>query len=279
MGQAMSAMATASRELKEQTRTSQTAIAAAARELKDAIRHQPSRHNSSSDDRRRGSSSNRQTTTSRNNSPRQSTTGSRAPIVCYRCGGENHMSRDCPQKPKPFACFRCGDTSHGIARCPQAASTGSNYSAPRSNSSNNQGTTHRRQQTNPPPPRNTETPARGGSFVHPQRRQQIDSPSNPNPSAPSTGKPTGPAVKYNERPVGSRYWCQNCHTITHMTADCWWVCSLCDTKSHDYRDCAVSDSTNPAHVALYNKDDDARSVRLANTRSGQSAQALRRADP
>lgn len=38
---------------------------------------------------------------------------------CFNCEEDNHLSRDCPEKPKGVKCFGCGEFGHIAARCPQ----------------------------------------------------------------------------------------------------------------------------------------------------------------
>ena len=40
---------------------------------------------------------------------------------CYRCNGEGHIARNCPNKPPPRACFACGATGHLRRQCPTLA--------------------------------------------------------------------------------------------------------------------------------------------------------------
>lgn len=44
------------------------------------------------------------------------------PRRCYNCGGQNHISANCPTKESGAKCFRCGERGHVAARCTGKAS-------------------------------------------------------------------------------------------------------------------------------------------------------------
>lgn len=41
---------------------------------------------------------------------------------CYNCGGQNHVSANCPIKKNGVKCFRCGEHGHVAAKCAGGAS-------------------------------------------------------------------------------------------------------------------------------------------------------------
>lgn len=48
--------------------------------------------------------------------------GQSRPKRCYNCGGQNHISANCPTKESGVKCFRCGERGHIAARCAEKAS-------------------------------------------------------------------------------------------------------------------------------------------------------------
>ncbi|KAG0200107.1 hypothetical protein BGX28_006747 [Mortierella sp. GBA30] len=41
-------------------------------------------------------------------------------VKCYNCNGFGHLSRDCPEGPKPQVCYKCQQEGHISRDCPQA---------------------------------------------------------------------------------------------------------------------------------------------------------------
>ncbi|CAO3563082.1 unnamed protein product [Mortierella alpina] len=40
-------------------------------------------------------------------------------VKCYNCNGFGHLSRDCPEGPKPQVCYKCQQEGHISRDCPQ----------------------------------------------------------------------------------------------------------------------------------------------------------------
>ncbi|KMQ88339.1 hypothetical protein RF55_12198 [Lasius niger] len=45
------------------------------------------------------------------------------PKKCYNCGGQNHLSVDCPTKESGIKCYRCDQRGHVAAKCIEKTST------------------------------------------------------------------------------------------------------------------------------------------------------------
>src|SRR5206468_3067862 len=43
--------------------------------------------------------------------------------ICYNCGGEGHVSRECTAAAKPKSCYRCGQEGHVSRECPNQESS------------------------------------------------------------------------------------------------------------------------------------------------------------
>ena len=43
-----------------------------------------------------------------------------AAMRCYRCGGQGHMSFNCPNAEKQRPCYLCGQFGHNRADCPNS---------------------------------------------------------------------------------------------------------------------------------------------------------------
>ncbi|XP_073948349.1 uncharacterized protein [Choristoneura fumiferana] len=46
---------------------------------------------------------------------------------CYSCGENNHMSNECPHKPKGLKCFRCNEFGHISSQCTSTAGTSKSH--------------------------------------------------------------------------------------------------------------------------------------------------------
>lgn len=54
-----------------------------------------------------------------------------ASMRCYRCGGQGHMSFNCPNAEKQRPCYLCGQFGHNRADCPNSEPLPASHACPK----------------------------------------------------------------------------------------------------------------------------------------------------
>ncbi|ANB13408.1 Gis2p [Sugiyamaella lignohabitans] len=194
--------------------------------------------------------------------------------VCYNCGHDGHLSKDCQEPEKEKSCYNCGKAGHLLRECkeeprkavvivPGASSTETEASV--SGSASTTSGSGAVSVSLPGTSSSNENPDAAASSLEDSESAAASSAGTAVPTGPATsslvecykcGKTGHIARNCNSR--GFRKQCYSCGGFGHLSKDCrqGQKCYKCGEMGHVSKDCAHADQDKvcyvcklPGHVA------------------------------